>query len=194
MVREDGYVKLLDFGVARLLSAPAAAESRTDDGGHQSRRHHRHATLHVARTGARRDGDRARATCSRSASSCTSSPRARTRSSRSRRSERCTPSFHAPRRDPLAGCRRPPAVLERLLLPHAREGARRRARLADEVEAELTRLAAALSERVRLDPSTGGGRGTAFTTFRPSARPLIGRTAELDRRRRACCSIPTSGC
>ena len=28
MVREDGYVKLLDFGVARLLSAPAAGEAR----------------------------------------------------------------------------------------------------------------------------------------------------------------------
>ena len=31
MVRDDGYVKLLDFGLARLLSAPAAAERTPDD-------------------------------------------------------------------------------------------------------------------------------------------------------------------
>ena len=59
MVREDGYVKLLDFGVARLLSAPAAAEARRTMSGTSPGVDSRHAALHVARTGARRDGDRA---------------------------------------------------------------------------------------------------------------------------------------
>ena len=30
MVRDDGYVKVLDFGLARLLPAPSLAEAATD--------------------------------------------------------------------------------------------------------------------------------------------------------------------
>ncbi len=54
MVREDGYVKLLDFGIARLLPVPSAGQDRRHGGRRdRPRGHHRHATLHVAGTGPR---------------------------------------------------------------------------------------------------------------------------------------------
>ncbi len=54
LVRADGYVKLLDFGLARLL--PAARTSRVDDRQrHRRGRDPRHAPLHVAGAGARRE-------------------------------------------------------------------------------------------------------------------------------------------
>ena len=55
MVREDGYVKVLDFGLARLAPLPTVAERTTTR--HQSQPDSRHAALHVARAGARRDRD-----------------------------------------------------------------------------------------------------------------------------------------
>ena len=52
MVRDDGYVKVLDFGLARLAVLPTVASARRYR--HQSRPDSRHAALHVARAGARR--------------------------------------------------------------------------------------------------------------------------------------------
>ncbi len=85
MLRADGYVKVLDFGLARLL--PAAPHVRVATAERHRREHDpRHAALHVAGAGPRRERGHARVTCFRSASSCTSSPPARIRSRPIRRS------------------------------------------------------------------------------------------------------------
>ena len=55
IVRPDGYVKVLDFGLARLAPRPAVAS--THETGTSPERHPRHAALHVTRAGARPDGD-----------------------------------------------------------------------------------------------------------------------------------------
>ena len=57
MVRDDGYVKLLDFGLARLLPA-AGASSPTELRDTGPSVDARHAALHVAGAGARRDRGR----------------------------------------------------------------------------------------------------------------------------------------
>ena len=54
IVRTDGYVKVLDFGLARLAVRPTVTSARYR---HQSRPDSRHAALHVARAGARADRD-----------------------------------------------------------------------------------------------------------------------------------------
>ena len=50
-------MKVLDFGLARLLALPAAARAHDDQAGHRSAGDSRHAALHVAGAGPRRAGD-----------------------------------------------------------------------------------------------------------------------------------------
>ncbi len=177
MVREDGYVKLLDFGVARLLSAPAGAERTPDDVGHQSRRHSRHATLHVARTGARRDGDelercvfagrrpvraRHRHAPVRGGVDARNASRHHFSRDAEARSQGC-PGHPRSSSDSCAACSR----RQQTARPSA-----------DEVEAELTKLAGVLSERIRLGPFDGGDQ-ERHHNLPPQRTPVIGRTAEL---------------
>ena len=58
MVRDDGIVKVLDFGLARRLPAGGAAGSAPGGHGYGPGHPGRHAALHVARAGAGRTGGR----------------------------------------------------------------------------------------------------------------------------------------
>ena len=133
IVREDGYVKVLDFGLARLAPPPTVAAGRRRD---ESRAccSARRATCRRSRRAARPRP--ARATCSRSASCSTSSPPVRIRSSRRPRSGRCTRSRRPPVPSPLRWVPGMPAPLERLLLWMLDKAAAARPTAA-EVEAEL---------------------------------------------------------
>ena len=78
---------------------------------------------------------------------------------------------------PGEGVIKVPTVLERLLLRMlVKEPAQRPS--AGEVEAELTRLATALDERVHIDP-WGGRRSQSSTTLPPQRTALVGRANEL---------------
>ena len=61
MLRPDGFVKVLDFGLAKLAPLPSVAGCRHDADGREDRRGHGrgHRRLHVARAGARAGGGRA---------------------------------------------------------------------------------------------------------------------------------------
>ena len=58
MVSNDGFAKILDFGLAKLGTMREAREIGADDDGtgHASGQHHGHGGLHVARAGERRHG------------------------------------------------------------------------------------------------------------------------------------------
>ena len=53
MVRRDGYVKVLDFGLAKLTEPQTAGHRSDHDGQYRARRDHGYGQLHVAGAGAR---------------------------------------------------------------------------------------------------------------------------------------------
>ena len=183
MVREDGYVKVLDFGLARLAPLPAVAGTHRPATS-PDQPDARHAALHVAGAGARRDRDRAPATCSRSAWCSTSWRRPRTRSSRTS-TLGDAPRHHLDGRaeSPCSWCRTCRRRSSGCSSGCSRRRPRR-GRRAAEVEAELTRLAAGLSEPA--DARAGPGRTvrrSVATHNLPSQRTALDRAGRRARQR-----------
>ena len=171
MVRADGYVKVLDFGLARVIDQQAAERSTRInlDTAPGTRAGHRR--LHVAGAGARAPRPARPPTSSRSASSSTRWPAGRRpfvgaversacwpRSCRSSRSRSCGST----RRFPPAF----DALVHRML---AKEPERRpSAREVDEASAALQRPRRAVEPAAPAAPSRRARRSAA----RPSAREL----------------------
>ena len=177
MVRDDGYVKVLDFGIAQLLSAPGSdCDPKTAAGArpnvilgtprYMSPEQARGATatsasdvfslgivLYELATGTHPFGDES------------------TRETLHDLISRPTPKpAHA-----VPGL---PAALERLLLRMLASQASARPS-ADEAAAELTRLAAVPFERMPPDPWAGRSTHPRQHNLPPQRTPLIGRTDEL---------------
>ncbi len=175
MVREDGYVKLLDFGVARLLAG-------SDVGSNAGRRYRRRPV--IIGTPRYMSPEQARGEAAASASDIFALGVVLyelTTGTHPFESPTALGTLHAiatratPR--PGEGVVKIPAVLERLLLRMlVKEPAQRPS--AGEVEAELTRLATALDERVHIDP-WGGRRNQSSKTLPPQRTALVGRANEL---------------
>ncbi|MGH9373189.1 MAG: protein kinase domain-containing protein, partial [Vicinamibacterales bacterium] len=176
MVREDGYVKLLDFGVARLLSVPAAARAHGTQMGTSPG-----VMLGTPRYMSPEQAHGETATSSSDIFSLGIVLYELATGTHPFESESTLGTRHAitSGRTPTPAHGRPkiPKLLERLLrrmlekLDAARPSA-------GEVEAELTKLAAALSERVHLDPWAGGDQPRHYN-LPPQHTPLIGRAGEL---------------
>ncbi len=178
MVREDGYVKLLDFGIARLLPVPAL--ERTDgmeEGGTEP--------AVIIGTPRYMSPEQARGEPASSASDVFSlgvvlyelatgvHP---FEASSALGTLAAIIAGATPR--PVAGVRVLPQVLERLLFRMLAKDAEARP-LADEVQTELARLATAFPDRAQQDPWTGGRDERRVQNLPPERTPLIGRTPEL---------------
>jgi predicted ATPase/serine/threonine protein kinase len=174
MVREDGYVKLLDFGVARLLSAPAG-ERRTTTSTSPNL---------IIGTPRYMSPEQARGETATSASDIFSLGVVLyelVTGTHPFESESTLGTLHAitsrAAARPGHGIPEVPARVERLLLRMLEKQATARPP-ADEVGAEFTKLAAALSERVLVDP-WALSRESQRDNLPPQRTPLIGRTTEL---------------
>ena len=177
MVREDGYVKVLDFGLARLAPPPASPGTTPADTNPPTR-DPRHAALHVAGAGARRAGDRRQrrvlARCDALRAGDGHAP-VRIRVD----ARRCsTPSPRRRHRAPRTWCPTCPPRSSGCCSMLEKAAAVRPS--AADVEAELMRLAAGRVHR------SARGRPVATVPGRtrglPSQRtPLIGRAAERTR-------------
>ncbi len=174
MVREDGYVKLLDFGVARLLAgADVGSNAGRPDGAGRLLGTPRYMSPEQAR------GEAASSASDIFALGVVLYELAT--GTHPFESPTTLGTLHAiatratPR--PGEGVVKVPTVLERLLLRMlVKEPAQRPS--AGEVEAELTRLATALDERVHIDP-WGGRRSQSSKTLPPQRTALVGRANEL---------------
>ena len=131
MVRADGYVKVLDFGLARVVDHQAAERSTRRQPGHGAGNRARHGGLHVAGAGARRHRPARRRTSSRSASCCTRWPPADGRSWRRRASASSPRSCRSSRCRSCGSIRRSRRRSTRWCIgcsPRSRSAGRRRAR------------------------------------------------------------------
>jgi predicted ATPase/serine/threonine protein kinase len=174
MVREDGYVKLLDFGVARLLTSPAG-ERRTTTSTSPNL---------IVGTPRYMSPEQARGETATSASDIFSLGVVLyelVTGTHPFESESTLGTLHAitsrAAARPGHGIPEVPVRLERLLLRMLEKEAMARPR-ADEVGTELTKLAAALSERVLVDPWAGNSEPHRHN-LPPQRTPLIGRASEL---------------
>ena len=178
MVREDGYVKLLDFGIARLLPVPALERiDGMEEGGT--------GPAVIIGTPRYMSPEQARGEPASSASDVFSlgvvlyelatgvHP---FEASSTLGTLAAIIAGATPR--PAAGVRVLPQVLERLLFRMLAKDAEARP-LADEVQTELARLATAFPDRAQQDPWTGGRDERRLQNLPPERTPLIGRTPEL---------------
>ena len=176
MVREDGYVKVLDFGIARLLSAPDPI------GDHLTADTNPNVILGTPRY---MSPEQARGRPATSASDIFSLGVVLyelATGTHPFEAESTLETLHAitSRATPKPAQAAPamPAALERLLLRMLTKQERARPS-ADEVAAELTRLGAVPSERIPPDPWTGRSAHSRQHNLPPQRTPLIGRTDEL---------------
>jgi predicted ATPase/serine/threonine protein kinase len=177
MVREDGYVKVLDFGIARLLSVPAVAGAPATMTGTSP--------SVILGTPRYMSPEQARGGTAMSPSDVFSLGVVLyelATGTHPFESESTLETLHfitsCPTPRPAQGRPEMPARLERLLfrMLEKQEAARPSA---SEVHAELTTLAAALSEPVTLDPWAGRRGLERHHNLPPQRTPLIGRTSEL---------------
>jgi predicted ATPase/serine/threonine protein kinase len=177
MVREDGYVKLLDFGVARLLSTPAAGEPRVTMTGTNPGV--------ILGTPRYMSPEQARGEMALSSSDVFSLGVVLyelATGTHPFESESTLGTLHA-----IASRATPPPVhlrgmpghprLVRLLLRMLEKPASARPTAAA-VEAELAKPTIGLSDGVRVQPS-GDGAEPAQHNLPPQRTPLIGRSSEL---------------
>ncbi|MGH9309132.1 MAG: serine/threonine-protein kinase, partial [Vicinamibacterales bacterium] len=177
MVRADDYVKLLDFGVARLIPPDAVLSGNAG----------MNATAPALIVGTPRymSPEQARGEPAVSASDVFSLGVVLyelATGTHPFEAESALGMLHAitSRATPTAGAGAAalPPHLERLLLRMLEKDAAMRPSAA-EVEAELTKLSAALSERISMDPWADPGERPRTRDLPPQRTPLIGRAGEL---------------